>query len=90
MLEEKSLTSPVVAVRGRAGVSVGAAAIRVPVPARGEDPCWIHGKAAPVAGGRGPHLCPAPGGGQGCEGPRARLGQGGARAGRGRAGVGQG
>lgn len=48
-----------------------AAAIRVPVPARREDPCWKHGEAAPIAGGCGPHLRPAPGGGEGHEGPRA-------------------
>lgn len=46
-----ALTSPVVAIGSRAGVGVGAAAIRVPVPARREDPCWIHGEAAPIAGG---------------------------------------
>lgn len=61
---------------------MGAAVICVPVPARREDPCRIHGKAAPVARGLGPHLCPAPGGGQGHEGWRVRLGQGGARTGR--------
>lgn len=55
---------------------MGAAAVRVPVPAWREDPCWIHGEAAPVAGGRGPHLCPAPGGGQGREGPKVRPGPG--------------
>ena len=60
---------------------MGAAAIRVAIPARREDPCRIHREAAPVAGGPGPHLCPAPGGGQGREGPRAsraRVGRGGA------------
>lgn len=46
-----ALTSPVVAIGSRAGVGVGAAAIRVPVPARREDPCWIHGEATPIAGG---------------------------------------
>lgn len=77
----QALTSPVVAVGGRAGVGVRAAAIHVPVPARREDPCRKHGEAAAVAGGRGPHLCPAPGDGRaGCESPKARLGGGGAGA----------
>ena len=48
-----------------------AAAIRVPVPARREDPCWKHGEAAPIAGGCGPRGRPPPGGGGGREGPGA-------------------
>lgn len=71
---------------------MGAAAIRVAIPARREDPCRIHREAAPVAGGPGPHLCPAPGGGQGREGPRASRartpGRGQGREGRGGAGAG--
>lgn len=37
-----------------------AASIQVAVPAWGQDPSGVHGEAAPVAGRRGPHLCPAP------------------------------
>ena len=86
----QALTSPIVAVLSGAGVGVGAAAICVPVPAWREDPCRIHGEAAPVAGGPGPHLCPAPGGGQGREGPRASWARVGPGQGGVRAGVGQG
>lgn len=52
--------SSIVAVCSRAGVGVPAAAIRVPVPAWGEDPSGIHREAASVAGRLGPHLCRAP------------------------------
>lgn len=63
---------------------MGAAVIRVPVPARGEDPCRIHRKVTPVTRGWGPHLSPAPVGRQGHEGLRVRvkLSRSGARAGR--------
>lgn len=63
---------------------MGAAVIRVPVPARREDPCRIHRKATPITRGWGPHLCPAPVGRQGHEGLRVRvkLGCSGAKAGR--------
>ena len=89
MRTRQALTSPIVAVLSGAGVGVGAAAIRVAIPARREDPGRIHREAAPVAGGPGPHLCPAPGGGQGREGPKASWarmgpGQGGAGLGWGR------
>lgn len=86
MRTQQALTSPIVAVLSGAGVGVGTAAIRVAIPARREDPCRIHREAAPVAGGPGPHLCPAPGGGQGREGPKAswaRMGPGQGGAGRG-------
>lgn len=66
---------------------MGAAVIRVPIPARREDPCWIHRKATPITRGWGPHLCPAPVGRQGHEG-EAGLQWGQGR--EGRAGVGQG
>ena len=65
MRTRQALTSPIVAVLSGAGVGVGATAIRVSIPAWREDPGRIHREAAPVAGGPGPHLCPAPGGGQG-------------------------
>lgn len=60
MRTRQALTSPIVAVLSGAGVGVGATAIRVSIPAWREDPGRIHREAAPVAGGPGPHLCPAP------------------------------
>lgn len=53
-----------------------AAPIQITVPARGQNPSGVHREAAPIAGRWGPHLCPAPGGQQGCEGLRGGWAQG--------------